>query len=37
MRTVAQRRAPTAMVDKLRLEIDPFAMTDRSDKSPAHG
>ena len=37
MRTVARRKVPTAMVDKLRLEIDPYAMIDRIEMSPAHG
>lgn len=37
MRMVARRKVPTAMVDKLRLEIDPYAMTDRIEMSLAHG
>jgi predicted transcriptional regulator len=37
MRTVARRKVPTAMVDKLHLEIDPYAMADRIDMSPARG
>ena len=37
MRMVARRKVPTAMVGKLRLEIDPYAMTDRIEMSPAHG
>ena len=35
MRTVARRRVPTAKVDKLRLEIDPYAMLDRIEIMPA--
>ena len=37
MRTVARRRVPTAIVNKLRLEIDPYAMADRIDMIPAYG
>jgi predicted transcriptional regulator len=37
MRTVARRKVPTAMVSKLHLEIDPYAMADRIDMSPANG
>lgn len=37
MRTVARRKVPTAMVGKLRLEIDPYAMADRIEMSVAWG
>ena len=37
MRTVARRRVPTAIVNKLRLEIDPYAMADSIEMIPAHG
>lgn len=37
IRTIDRRRVPTVMVDRLRIEIDPRAMTDRIETSPAHG
>src|ERR1700689_2504896 len=35
MRTVEGRKVPEVMVDTLRIEIDPYAMTDRIEISPA--
>ena len=35
MRRVGRRKAPMAMVGKLRLEIDPYAMADRIEMSRA--
>ena len=37
MRTVGRRKAPIATAGMLRLEIDPYAMSDRIEMSPAHG
>ena len=35
MRTVNRRRVPTAKIGMLRLDIDPYAMADRIEASPA--
>jgi predicted transcriptional regulator len=37
IRTVERRRVPTALIGKLRVEIDPYAMMDRIETSPANG
>ena len=37
MRTVARRRVPTVLVDRVRIEIDPRAMADRIVTTPAGG
>ncbi len=35
MRTVNRRRVPVAKLEKLRLEIDPYAMADRIEAQPS--
>ncbi len=35
MRTVDRRRVPVAMLEKLFLEIDPYAVADRIERQPA--
>lgn len=35
MHTVNRRRVPVAMLEKLRLEIDPYAMADRIEAQPS--
>jgi predicted transcriptional regulator len=37
MRTINRRRVPTAKVGMLHVEIDPYAMKDRIEASPAVG
>jgi predicted transcriptional regulator len=37
MRTVDRRKVPTLTVDSLRVEIDPYAMTDRIEARLTHG
>ncbi len=37
MHTVERRRVPTAIVGTLRVDIDPYAMTDRIEMTPAVG
>jgi len=37
MRTINRRRVPTAKVGMLHVEIDPYAMRDRIEASPAGG
>ena len=37
IRIVARRRVPTVMVDRVRVEIDPCAMTDRIVTTPVSG
>jgi hypothetical protein len=37
MRTVNRRRVPTTNVSTLRVEIDPYAMADRVEMTPASG
>jgi predicted transcriptional regulator len=34
LRTVGRRRVPVAKVEKLRLEIDPYAMADKIERQP---
>jgi hypothetical protein len=35
MRTVDRRRVPTPIIGMLHLDIDPYAMTDKIEFSPA--
>ena len=37
MRSIGRRRVPTTLVGMLRVDIDPYAMADRIEASPAHG
>jgi predicted transcriptional regulator len=37
MRTINRRRVPTAMVETLHVEIDPYAMADRIETRRIHG
>jgi predicted transcriptional regulator len=37
MRSVGRRRVPTALVGMLRVDIDPYAMADRIEATPANG
>jgi predicted transcriptional regulator len=37
MRTINRRRVPTAMVETLHVEIDPYAMADRIETRRTHG